>query len=71
MERVIFVGLDDGGGEMVATQDSTKDVDEDSFNFGIFVKKFQGFCQLFALGATADIQEVSGFASLLFDDVHG
>ena len=69
-EGVLLVGLDDGSGEVVASKDSTEDVDEDSFDFGIGVKKFQGFCQLLAFGATADIKEIGGLTSVEFDDIH-
>ena len=70
-ERVLLVSLDDACGEVVATEDSAEDVDEDGLNFGVVVQKFESLGELFTLSAATNIEEVGGLTTVRLNDVHG
>ena len=71
VEGVQLVGLDDGGGEVVATKDATEDVDKDGFDFWVIVEKLESLGQLLTLGTAAHVEEIGGLASVQLNDVHG
>ena len=71
VERVLLVGADDGGGEVVASEDSTEDVHKDSFDLGVVVEELEGLGQCIALCAATDIKEVSRLTTVELDDIHG
>jgi len=66
-----LVGFDDRCREAVASQDTTKDVDEDGLHLGVVLQNLQRLDQSGALSAAADVQEVGGLLPVLVDDVHG
>jgi len=70
-ERVLLVGTDDGGGEVVASEDSTEDVHKDSFDLGVVVEELEGLGQCITLCAATDIKEVSRLTTVELDDIHG
>lgn len=70
VEGVFLVGLDDGCGKVIAAENTAEDVDEDSFDLGVFVKKLEGLGELLTLGAATDVQEVGGLTAVELDDVH-
>jgi len=71
VERVLSVGLDDARGEVIASENTAKDVDENGFDFRIVIEKLEGFSELFALSTATDIEEVGGLTSVELDDIHG
>lgn len=71
VERVLLVGADDGGGEVVASEDSTEDVHKDSFDLGVVVEELEGLGQCITLCTTTDIKEVSRLTTVELDDIHG
>ena len=71
VEAILLVACNDGLGELVASEDSTEDVHEDGFHFGVVVKELEGLGELVTLGAAADVQEVSWFSTILLNNIHG
>merc|ERR1719147_1896 len=66
-----FAGVDDTIGDGGAVNDSTKNIDENGFNFWIFRDDAEGFLYLRLLHVAPYIEEVSWFPSVQFNDVHG
>jgi len=56
---------------MVTTQNTTENINENSLNWLIVVKKFQGCGQRFSLSWTSNIKEVGGRSTVKIDNVHG
>jgi len=58
-------------GENVALEDSSKNIDEDSFNLLVVVQELDGLGHLLSVGATTNIKKVGWLSSVQFDNIHG
>ena len=54
----------------VAFHDPSKDIDQNAFDLGIGQNDFKSRGDLVLIGATADVEEVGGFAAAAFNDIH-
>ena len=65
-----FHGIDDALGDDVALHNPAKNIDQNRFHAAVGDKDFECFRDLLLAGATAHIEEVGGFAAVVFDDIH-
>lgn len=63
--------LDETGGNVVAADDTTKDVDKDSSDLGVRGDELKGLLDSLRGGTTTNIKEVGGLAAVQLDNVHG
>ena len=67
----LFDRLDDTLGDPVAAVDTGKDVDQNGFDSFIRKHQIKRLGDTLGAGAAADIEEVGGFTTGMFDHVHG
>src|SRR5262249_35637739 len=65
-----FNGIDDALGDDIALHDAAENIDEDRLDVFISNEELERLGDLFLGGATADVEEVGGFAAVELDDVH-
>ena len=64
-------GVDDPLGDDVAAHDAAEDIDEDPLDIRVLEDDLEGFGDLFAAGAAANIEEVGRLAATFMEDVEG
>lgn len=67
----VLNGLDQTSGDVVATDDTTEDVDEDGSDLGVAGDELEGLLDGGGGSTTTNVEEVSGLATVQLDDVHG
>ena len=63
--------LDKTLGNSVATDDTTKDVNEDSSDLGVGSDEVESLANSLGCGTASNVEEVSGRTAVQLDDVHG
>lgn len=66
-----FSSVDKILSDVVVVDDIIEDVDEDGGDFGVVGDEFEGFFDGGRGGIVIDVEEVSGFIVVDFDDVYG
>lgn len=64
-------GLDQAGSNVVATDDTTEDVDEDGSDLGVAGNELKGLLDGGGGSTTTNVEEVGGLATVELDDIHG
>lgn len=66
----LFTGFNDSFSELISEEDTSKNVNKDSFDLGVVMNKHHGLLEGLSLCGTTDIQEIGRLSSVEFDDIH-
>jgi len=58
-------------GEVVTSENTSENIDEDCFDIFIIIKEFKSHLKLLTLSTATNIQEVGWLTTVGFDDIHG
>lgn len=64
-------GVDETGGNVVAADDATENVDKDGSDLGVASDEFESLTDGLGSGTPTDVEEVGGLAAVQLDNVHG
>lgn len=67
----VLHGLDEAGGDVVAADNTAKDVDKDGSDLGVAGDELKGLLDGSRGSTATNVQEVGGLATVQLDDVHG
>lgn len=66
----LLTSCNDSFSELISEEDTSKNVNKDSFDLGVVMNKHHGLLEGFSLCGTTDVQEIGRLSSVEFDDIH-